>query len=125
MNPIAEYLAELADQLRPRRRRRILTEVRAHLLEAVAADVGRGIDPERAARSAVERFGSPERVATQFNAVRRHPSAVLHRAAAVMLASATMATLGTATVWAIEPGSSHAHAHSHHHAQTRAIGEGR
>jgi hypothetical protein len=110
VSPIAEYLAELSVQLRRGRRQRILTEVRAHLLEAAAADALSGSDPDRAERSAVERFGPPTRVADQFNAVRRRPLALVHRAAAVMLASAAMATLGTATVWAIEPGAAGSHA---------------
>lgn len=114
MSPIAEYLAELSAQLRRDRRRRILAEVRAHLLEAATADALSGSDPYRAERRAVERFGPPAKVADQFNALRRRPLALVHRAAAVMLASAAMATVGTATVWAIEPGA----AGSHTQAQT-------
>jgi hypothetical protein len=110
VSPIAEYLAELSVQLRRGSRRRILAEVRAHLLEAAAADALSGIDRDRAELSAVERFGPPAKVANQFNALRRRPSAFVHRAAAVVLASATMATIGTATVWAIEPGATGSHA---------------
>jgi hypothetical protein len=110
VSPIAEYLAELSVQLRRGRRRRILAEVRAHLLEAAAADALSGSDPERAERGAVQRFGPPAKVANQFNALRRRPLTLVHRAAAVMLASAAMATLGTATVWAIEPGAAGSHA---------------
>jgi hypothetical protein len=113
---IGDYLAELSPQLRRRRRRRIVTEVRAHLLDAAAADLRRGVDADRAARGAVERFGAPAHVAREFNAVRTRPGGLLRRVAAVMLASASMATLGTATVWAIEPGASHTH--THHHAQS-------
>ena len=122
MNPIADYLAELARQLRRSQRRRILAEVRAHLLEAAAADRSHEIDPQRAARHAVERFGPPARVAEQFNALRRRPRVVLHRAAAVMAAGATMATLGTATVWAIEPGPSHAQRHHQNHVHAARSG---
>ena len=118
MNPIADYIAELSPQLRRSRRRRIVTEVRAHLLEAVAADLRRGGDLDGAARGAVERFGPPARVAREFNAVRARPGALIHRVAAVMLASASMATLGTATVWAIEPGAGHTY--KQHHAQRHA-----
>ena len=113
MNPITDYLEQLAVLLRRRRRRRIVAEVRAHLLEAAAADPLHHTDPQLAALRAVERFGSPLRVATQFNAVRRRPRALIQRAAALMLASAGMATLGTATVWALEPGQ----ARVHHQAQ--------
>ena len=117
MNPIAEYLEQLATLLRRRRRRRIVAEVRAHLLEAAAADPLERIDPELAALRAVERFGSPMRVASQFNAVRRRPRALVQRAAALMLACAGMATLGTATVWALEPGQ----ARVHHHQQIEHV----
>jgi len=122
VNPIADYLAELAAQLRRSRRRRILAEVRAHLLDAAAADSCRGIDPERAARRAVERFGPPARVAGQFNALPRRPAALVRRATAVVLAGTAMASLGTATVWAIEPGANHAHPHPHHVATRRVEG---
>jgi hypothetical protein len=114
VNPIAEYLAELSGLLRRGRRRRILAEVRAHLLEAAATDSLHDIDPQRAARRAIERFGPPARVAGQFNALARGPRAILQRTAAVMLAGAAMTTLGTATVWALEPGGTHAHAHLQH-----------
>ena len=107
MNPIGDYLEQLALLLRRSRRRRIVAEVRAHLLESAAADPLNRADPQLAARHAVERFGSPVRVASQFNALRRSPRALIQRAAALMLASAGMATLGTATVWALEPSSAH------------------
>jgi hypothetical protein len=125
VNPIADYLDELSRQLRRGRRERILAEVRAHLLEAAAADACRGIDADRAARRAVERFGPPARVATQFNALRRGPRALLQRTAAVMLAGAAMASLGTASVWAFEPGATRARAHHVQHVQARRGGERR
>jgi hypothetical protein len=110
VSPIAEYLEELSGQLRRGHRRRILAEVRAHLLESAAVNSLSGADRDRAERSAVERFGPPAKVASEFNTLRRRPPALMHRAAAVMLASAAMATLGTATVWAIEPGAPRSHA---------------
>jgi hypothetical protein len=125
VNPIADYLDQLSRQLRRGRRGRILAEVRAHLLEAAAADACRGIDTDRAARRAVERFGPPARVATQFNALRRGPRALLQRTAAVMLAGAAMASLGTASVWAFEPGATPARTHHVQHVQGRRGGERR
>jgi hypothetical protein len=109
VNPIADYLEQLAVLLRRRRRRRIVAEVRAHLLETAAADPLHRTEPQLAALHAVDRFGPPVRVASQFNAVRRRPRALVQRAAALMLASAGMATLGTATVWALEPGKTRVH----------------
>jgi len=125
VNPIADYIAELSGELRRGRRRRILAEVRAHLVEAAAADASRGVEPIRAAQRAVERFGPPSRVASQFNALRRRPRALVHRAAAVMLAGAAMASAGTATVWAIEPAAGQAHHAQHQRLRTRHDGKRR
>jgi hypothetical protein len=116
MNAVGNYLDELSGHLRRGRRARILAEVRAHLVDAAAAEILLGADPDRAAALAVERFGPPARVARQFNALRRRPRAIAQRAAAVMLASAATASLGTATVWAFAPGG-HGHARRHHQAQ--------
>ena len=121
MNAVVDYLEELSGQLRRGRRARILAEVRAHLLDAAAAEVLLGADPDRAAALAVERFGPPARVARQFNALRRRPRAMAQRAAAVILASAATATLGTATVWAFAPGGTHGHARRDHHAQPARV----
>jgi len=103
---IAAYLDELGGLLRRGSRRRILAEVRAHLLDAAAAGGVSGEAGDAAARRAVARFGSPLDVARQFNAVRRRRRALPRRAAAVLLAGAATASLGTATVWALEPGAS-------------------
>ena len=114
MSPIAAYLEELSGYLRRGRRRRILAEVRAHLLDAAAADTLLGADPDGAAALAVERFGPPSRVASQFNSLRRRPRAIARRAAAVVLASAATASLGTASVWAFAPAGVRGHAQQHH-----------
>jgi hypothetical protein len=113
VNPITDYLRELSALLRRSRRRRIVAEVHAHLLEAAAADPLHSSDPQLAARHAVERFGAPYRVAGQFNALRRRPQAILQRVVAVMLACAGMGTVGAATVWALEPGGAHAQHAAH------------
>jgi hypothetical protein len=117
VSPIAAYLDELRGLLRRRGRARILAEVRIHLLETAARN---------SEEHAVERFGPPARVAAQFNAVTRRPRALFQRAFAVTLACAGMATVGTATVWALEPASvhqaaaaQHHGASSHHHAARR------
>jgi hypothetical protein len=120
MNPIADYLEQLEGLLRRGRRRRlrIVAEVRAHLLDAAAAEALRGADPDSAARTAVERFGSPLRVAGQFNALARRPRTFVARASAVALACAGMATVGSASVWALEPAGAHTAVHTtvqHHH----------
>jgi hypothetical protein len=118
MNPITDYLHELSALLRPGRRRRIVAEVQAHLLEAAAADPLHVSDPQLAALHAVERFGPPARVAGQFNALRRRPRAMLQRIAAVMLACVGMGSLGAATVWALEPGGAGIHREHTAHAQS-------
>jgi hypothetical protein len=120
VNPIADYLRELSALLRRSRRRRIVAEVQAHLIEAAAADPRHGSDPQLAALHAVERFGPPARVAGQFNALRRRPQAILQRVVAVMLACAGMGTLGAATVWALEPGSAQAQHAAHTNTPQRA-----
>ena len=112
MSPIEQYLHELAGALRHGRRRRILAEVRAHLLEAAAADRAGGADRDVAERGAVERFWA---AGEGRGPVQRGPSPAPGARAprgAVMLASVAMATLGTATVWAIEPGAAHSRAHA-------------
>jgi len=109
VNPIHDYLLELSGLLRRSRRRRIVAEVQAHLLEAAAADPLHASDPELAARHAVERFGPPARVAGQFNALRRRPLAMIQRVSAVTLACAGMGSIGAATVWALEPSAAQAH----------------
>jgi len=120
VSPIAAYLEELSGLLRCGRRRRIVAEVRSHLLDAAAAAREPDEDAQAAQRRAVARFGSPTEVARAFNAGRRRRSALARRAAAVALAGAATASVGTATVWALEPGSAatarpaHA-AHAHRH----------
>ena len=65
---IALYLRELRGRLGGSwlRRRRIVSEVRAHLLEAAAAEPLAVRDPAEAARSAIARFGSVEQTVHAF-----------------------------------------------------------
>lgn len=67
-DPIAVYLTELRARLGGswRRRRRIVSEVRTHLLEAWAADPLAGHDSAGAAQRAIERFGTVEQTAQAF-----------------------------------------------------------
>jgi hypothetical protein len=112
VSPIAAYLDELSRLLVRRGRRRVLAEVRMHLLDAAAARSALGEDAEAAQRHAVARFGAPREVARQFNAVARRSRRLLRRIGAVALACVASASLGTASVWAFEP--SHPIAASHH-----------
>ena len=109
MNAIAAYLDELSVLLPRGSRRRILAEVDAHLREAAAAGCDRGEDADAASRVAVARFGEPAEVARQFNALRSSPGAIGRRVLAVALATVATGGIGTATVWALEPGA-HGHA---------------
>lgn len=63
------YLDDLAWRLRVgiRGRRRIVSEVGAHLADAVAEEEAAGHTPQAAARRATARFGAPEEVAAEFN----------------------------------------------------------
>jgi hypothetical protein len=102
---IDAYLDELERQLRvPRRaRRRILSEIRAHLLDALEAEQASTAEGSRAAERAVLRFGLAAEVARQFNlrAGRRH--ALLRRALVPSIAAFAVASTATATVWAFGP----------------------
>jgi hypothetical protein len=128
VSPIAAYLEELSGLLRRgARRRRILAEVRTHLLDAAAAAHEPGEEADAAQRRAVARFGSPPEVARAFNAIHRRRRALVRRAAAVVLTGVATASVGTATVWALEPGASgqahaavHAKPAAHHHRRHQA-----
>jgi hypothetical protein len=124
-DPIDAYLRELRRQLRAPRgpRRRILAEVRTHLLEATEAEQHGNTEQPGAAERALARFGLASDTARQFNRLARHRRRVLRRAllpwaAAVML---LMTSLATATVWASHPGAS-IHSRTRvpeHHVQSR------
>jgi len=115
VSPIAAYLDELSRLLARRGRRRVLAEVRMHLLDAAAAHDPLGEDPEAAQRQAVARFGAPREVAQQFNAVARRSRRLLRRVVAVGVACVASASLGTASVWAFEPSHPTAVVHHAHH----------
>ena len=92
---IEAYADDLAWRLRVgmRCRRRIVSEVTAHLADLVAEEEAAGLTPQAAARRATMRFGAPEDLAAAFN----HDCA-LHsaRVAAWALVACVAATVGAA-----------------------------
>lgn len=72
---VEDYLARLARLLdvEPRRKQRILDEVRDHLEAAVEEQRGAGVSATEAVRRAVADFGSPEVVAAAFLGEREGP----------------------------------------------------
>jgi hypothetical protein len=99
------YLDELERQLRvPRRaRRRILTEVRAHLLDAAEAEQSWVADGFRAAERAVLRFGPAVETARQFDRRASRRNTLLRRAVVPSIAAVAVTSMATATVWAFSP----------------------
>lgn len=92
-DPIEAYLDRLLLELRGRTPavRRVLAEAEAHLLDAQAAGVASGLEPDEAARRAVERFGSATAVARRFRAhgaLRPRRVTVAHVAASLWLVGA-------------------------------------
>jgi hypothetical protein len=102
---IQEYLRELERRLRvgPMRRRRILRELEAHLLDSAAEEERTGLSRLEAERRAIERLGSVDDLVARFNtARRRRPSGRLIAVAAVvgfvtvaLVLSAVLITGGT------------------------------
>jgi hypothetical protein len=103
---IDAYLDELKRELRvPRRaRRRILTEVRAHLLDAAEAEQPSTAEGSCAAERAVLRFGPAAETARQFNRRAGRRNALLRRALVPSIAALAVTSMATATVWASAPG---------------------
>jgi hypothetical protein len=124
-DPIDAYLDELRRELRVSRRarRRILTEVREHLLDAAEAERARTADGsgavERgsgAVERAVLRFGPAAATALQFNGAADRRKPLLRRALVPSLAAFLVTSMASASVWAFAPGhaparSRTAHAH--------------
>jgi hypothetical protein len=82
MTHVERYLDELFDRLAGTGAagRRALAEAEDHLHAAVAAGVERGLTEERAGQEAVERFGSPARIAGELRVAHGGPAAVLRPA---------------------------------------------
>jgi len=115
-DPIDAYLRELERELRVRgkARRRILAELRAHLLDAVEAERSSGAGQELAAQRAVVRFGLVAETARQFNCLAARRGAILRRTLVPWVAAVALSLMATATVWAFQDGpaqSRHALAH--------------
>jgi hypothetical protein len=118
--PVEDYLRQLEDELRVPRatRRRILAEVREHLLDDVAAEsVTEGL--AGAQQRAVERFGGARETAGQLNRLRRG-TVLVRRALLPAVAALGLTSLASATVWA-----SGTHSGSRPHARTSAPGAAR
>ncbi|MBS2537069.1 hypothetical protein KGQ20_30360, partial [Catenulispora sp. NF23] len=92
---IEAYADDLAWRLRVglRGRRRIVSEVSAHLADLVAEEEAAGQTPQAAARRATARFGAPEELAAEFNR-----DCALHsaRIAAWALVACVIASVGAA-----------------------------
>ena len=92
---IEGYVGDLASRLRVGSlgRRRIVSEVTAHLADLVAEEEAAGHTPQAAARRATERFGAPEELAAEFNR-----DCALHsaRVAAWALVACVTAAVGAA-----------------------------
>jgi hypothetical protein len=116
-DPVAAYVRALDAQLQirgPRRRRRILNEVRAHLSEAML-DIEPGCSRDSAAREAIARFGSARDIAASFNAARGERRPLARRLVTLWAAWIVAMGMGSVTVWAAAQGpqsSSAAHVRS-------------
>jgi hypothetical protein len=98
LDPINAWLAEFGRSLplRGRRRRRVIAELEAHLMDA--ADAARGSGDEDPSARAVARVGDPTVVAAGF----RRPGSRLVRFVVVLwLPAAVAATVCLATVYAV------------------------
>jgi hypothetical protein len=105
-DPIDAYLRELKRELRVRgrARRRILAELRAHLLDAVEAEQSTGAGVGVATQRAVVRFGLVAETAHQFNCLAAHRGAILRRALVPWIAAVALSLMATAKVWAFQAG---------------------
>jgi hypothetical protein len=112
MNPIDAYLRELTGELRVPvwRRRRILAEVRAHLLEAAESERSTARDEQAAIARALARFGHAGQAASEFNRLARRRRALVRRALIPWIAAAALTSTASASVWAFEPGGTARHA---------------
>jgi hypothetical protein len=105
-DPIDAYLRELERELRVRgkARRRILVELRAHLLDVVDAEQSRGAEADVAAQRAVVRCGLVAETARQFNCLAARRGAILRRTLVPWVAAVALSLMATATVWAFQAG---------------------
>ena len=122
-DPIDAYLRELQRELRVRgrARRRILAEVRAHLLDTVEAEKSRGAEESVAAQRAIVRFGLIAETARQFNCLAARRGAGLRRALVPWIAAVALSLTATATVWAFQAGPSTQRAVAHPSPRERCV----
>ncbi len=106
---VEEYLRELGRRLSvgPVRRRRILRELEAHLLDATAEEERGGRSRQDAERRATERLGSVDDLAARFGARRR--SRTTRRLVAISVGVSVAATAAFALPMVlVDSGESHA-----------------
>jgi hypothetical protein len=122
-DPIEAYLRQLQRELRVRgrARRRILAELRAHLLDAVEAEQSRGAEEGLATQRAVVRFGLVAETARQFNCLAARRGAALRRALVPWITAVALSLTATATVWAFQAGPSTQQAIAHSALRERCV----
>jgi hypothetical protein len=106
MSAVNSYLATLSKELKVSRRMkaRILAEAEDHLRERAEMEEARGLDPDAAAASAAEMFGTPGEFAGQFvleRATRRARLLLWLSLASVLLVIAATGSPAALTVWVI------------------------
>lgn len=103
---IESFLTELDSALcgPPRRRRRLLDEIAAHLEDAVAAGIEAGATAREAEAAALDRLGQPRSIADRWNDDRRRLRAARsRRLAAIALAAGAALALGVTQYAAGKP----------------------
>jgi hypothetical protein len=93
VSPIGDYITELRSNLCVgwNAKRRIVQEIKAHLLDAAHHEEQLGIDREEAERRAVDRLGSAEMLAARFPRASRKRLVAGAAVGAVLVAEATTA----------------------------------
>jgi anti-sigma-K factor RskA len=101
-----DFLDELSSALRgPRRRRqRLISELAAHIDDAIRAEVAANAPPEQAERDVLDRLGSAAAIARRWNDDRRgHRETWRRRAAVIALTAVAAGALGVTQYAAGKP----------------------